>query len=97
MDSLETKEKGPLYCIMQGTLLNALCDLNGKEIQKEGEICIRTVDSLCCTIEANINIVKQLHSNKKKKERKRTAKKLFAGSGIAATILQLSCTVVLSR
>ena len=49
------------------------------------------------TIEANINIVKQLHSNKKKKERKRTAKKLFAGSGIAATILQLSCTVVLSR
>ena len=76
MDSLETKEKGPLYCITQGTLLNALCDLNGKEIQKEGEICIRIVDSLCCTIETNINIVKQLHSNKKKIKKKNKEKEL---------------------
>ena len=27
-------------CIAQGTLLRALCDLNGKEIQKRGDICV---------------------------------------------------------
>ena len=62
---------------------------------KKGEICKRIADSLCCTVETNINIVKQLHSNlkKKKKQRKRTAKKLFAGSGTAVTILELPCSI----
>ena len=42
-----------------------LCgDLNGKEIQNSGAICIYMADSLCCTVE-NDNIVKQLYSNKK--------------------------------
>ena len=27
--------------------------LNGKEIPKRGDICIRTADSLCCTVETN--------------------------------------------
>lgn len=40
--------------IEQGTLLNALDDLNGKEILKGGDICICVVDSLCCTAETNI-------------------------------------------
>ena len=31
-----------------------LCDdLNGKEIQKRGDICICIADSLCCTVETN--------------------------------------------
>ena len=38
------------YCVAQGTLLSGLCDLNGKEIQGRGNICIRTADSLCCTV-----------------------------------------------
>ena len=46
-------------CIAQGTLLNALDDLNAKAIQKGGDICICKVDSLCCR-----NIIKQLRSNK---------------------------------
>ena len=87
MDSLETKEKGPLYCIMQGTLLNALCGLNGKEIQKEGEICIRRVDSLCCTIETNIIIVKQLHSNKKKRKKEKELQKNY----LLVVVLQQFC------
>ena len=37
-----------------------LCgDLNGKEIQKRGDICIHIADSLCCTAETNTT----LHSN----------------------------------
>ena len=28
-------------------------DLNGKEIQKRGDICIRIADSLCYTVETN--------------------------------------------
>ena len=39
-------------------------DLNGKEIQKRGDICIHMTGSLCCTAENN-NIVNQLYSNKK--------------------------------
>ena len=40
-----------------------LCgDLNGKEIQKRGDMCIRVADSVCCTVEDNI--VKQLYTNK---------------------------------
>ena len=34
-----------------------LCgDLNGKEIQKRGDICIRIADSLCCTVETNTTL-----------------------------------------
>ena len=40
-------------CTAQGTLLNALCDLNGKEIQERGDICIHIADSFCCTVETN--------------------------------------------
>ena len=28
-------------------------DLNGKDIQKRGDICIRIADSLCCTAETS--------------------------------------------
>ena len=41
-----------LYSVLFG-------DLNGKEIQKRGDMCICTVDSLCCTVETD-NTVKQL-------------------------------------
>ena len=31
-----------------------LCDdLNGKEIQKGGDMCVYTADSLCCNLETN--------------------------------------------
>ena len=37
-----------------------LCgDLDGKEIQKRGDICIQIADSLCCTAEID-DTVKQL-------------------------------------
>ena len=42
------------YCIAQGTLLSG--DLNGKEIQKRGDICIRIADSLCRTAETNTTL-----------------------------------------
>ena len=44
-----------LYSVLYG-------DLNGKEIQKRGDMCICIADSLCCTVEI-YNIVKQLYSN----------------------------------
>ena len=45
-------------------LYSKVCgDLNGKEIQKRGNMCIHIADSLCCRAETN-NIVKQIHSNK---------------------------------
>ena len=44
------------YCTAQGILLNALCDLNGKEIQKGGDICTGITDSLCCTAETNTTL-----------------------------------------
>ena len=47
------------YCIAQGTLLNALCDLNGTEIQGRGGICVCMADSIYCIAETN-NIVKKL-------------------------------------
>ena len=31
-------------------------DLNGKEIQKAGHICICIADSLCCTVETNTTL-----------------------------------------
>ena len=54
-----------LLCIKQITNENRLystgnsmlCgDLNGKEIQKRGDICICTADSLHCTIETNTTL-----------------------------------------
>ena len=41
------------YCIAQGILLYALSDLNGKETQKRGDICMHIADSICCTVESN--------------------------------------------
>ena len=39
-------------CTAQGTLQSVFCgDLNGKEIQRRGDICIRIADLHCCTIE----------------------------------------------
>ena len=36
---------------------SVLCgDLNGKEIQKRGDICICIADSLCCTVETNTTL-----------------------------------------
>ena len=43
-----------IYCTAQGTLVNALCDLNGKEIKKRKGICI--ADSLYCTVETNATL-----------------------------------------
>ena len=54
------------YCIAQGTLMHC-GDLNGKEVQKRGDIYIYIYisDSLCYTTETNTAfIVKQLHANK---------------------------------
>ena len=39
-------------------------DLNGKKIQKRGDMCVRIADVLCSTAET-INTVEQLYSNKK--------------------------------
>ena len=34
-----------------------LCgDLDGKEIQKRGDVCVHTADSLCCTAETHITL-----------------------------------------
>ena len=41
-------------CIAQGTLLCG--DLNGKEIQGRGDICIHVADALCCTAETNTTL-----------------------------------------
>ena len=41
------------FCTAQGTLLMLCGDINGKEIQKGGDICIHIADSLCCTVEGN--------------------------------------------
>ena len=42
------------YCIPKGTLLCG--DLNGKEIQKRGDICICISDSLGCIVETNTTL-----------------------------------------
>ena len=44
------------YCIAKGALFNALWYMKEKEIQKRGDICIYTVDSLCCTAETNTTL-----------------------------------------
>ena len=43
-------------CIAQGTLFNALYDLNGKEIQKRGDVCKYIADSPCYTAETNTTL-----------------------------------------
>ena len=44
------------YWIAQ-ELCSVLCgDLNGKEIQKRGNICLCIADSLCYTVETNITL-----------------------------------------
>ena len=49
------------YCIAQGTLLDALGDLSGMEIQKRGDTGMCIADSLCCMVETSTT---QLNSNK---------------------------------
>ena len=44
------------YCIAQGTLLMLCGDLNEKEIQERGDICVRRADSLCCTAGTNTTL-----------------------------------------
>ena len=43
------------YCIAQGTLLDAF-DLDGKEIQKRGDIFIHIADSLYLTVESSTTL-----------------------------------------
>ena len=45
-----------IYCIAQGTLINALWHLNGKEIKKRGSIFLCIADSHCCTVETNTTL-----------------------------------------
>ena len=52
-----------LLCINR-ELMRICGDLTRKEIEIRGDICIYIVDSLCCTVETEHNIVKQLYSNK---------------------------------
>jgi len=41
-------------CVQLREPHSLLCgDLNGKEIQKRGDVCVQTADSLCCTVGAN--------------------------------------------
>ena len=44
------------YCVAQGTLFNTLSDPNGKEIQMEGDTCIRMADSFHCTVKINTTV-----------------------------------------
>ena len=47
-----------------------LCDdLNGKEIQNRGDICIRIADSLCCTAEHTTQLNEYIPLKIKKKKR----------------------------
>ena len=59
------------YWTAQGTLLSALCDLNGKEIQGRGDIGACVADSLRCIAEPNTTL-QRLDSNLKKKSKKKT-------------------------
>ena len=44
--------------MIQHRKLNLMCggDLNGKEIQKRGDICIPIADLLFCTVETNTKL-----------------------------------------
>ena len=52
------------YCIVQGTLSVLCTDLDGREIQKRGDLCKHIADSLCGTAETS-NTGKQLYPNQK--------------------------------
>ena len=43
-------------CIAQGTHLVHCGNLNGREVQKGGDICMCMADSLCCAVEANTTL-----------------------------------------
>ena len=48
--------------------MRTLCgDLNGGEVQKGGDICVRTADSFCSIVETN-NMVKQLYISKNERK-----------------------------
>ena len=48
-------------------LYSVLCgDLNGKEIQKGGDVCIYGADSLCCAAETNKHRKATILKKKKK-------------------------------
>ena len=50
-------------------MCSVLCgDLNGKEIQKRGDMCIHTADSFHCTVETNTTLLNNYTSIKKKKK-----------------------------
>ena len=49
MRTYSTAQHRELYSVLCG-------DLNGKEIQKRGDICIRITDSLCCVAETNTTL-----------------------------------------
>ena len=56
-EALERNQPMKTYCIAQGTRLNALCDLNGEEVQKEGVyVYVWLTDSFCCTGETNATL-----------------------------------------
>ena len=60
-----------IYRIAQGTLVMLCGDLNEKEIQKSGAICIQIGGSLCCTVEINTTLANNYISikiNLKKKK-----------------------------
>ena len=51
-----TVEHRELYSVLCG-------DLDGKETQKSGNICILPADSLCCTADTD-NIAKQVYADR---------------------------------
>ena len=58
-----------------------LCgDLNGKEIQKRGDMCIHTDDSFHCTVETNTTLLNNYTSIKKKKKRNQGFSRWSSGS-----------------
>ena len=42
--------------IAQGTHLVHCGDLNGREVQKGGDICMCTADTFCCAVEADTTL-----------------------------------------
>ena len=57
-------------------------DWNGKEVQKQGGVCGRTVDSLCSTAESNTALQSNyilIKINLKKKKRKKMTCKIRLG------------------
>ena len=50
-------------------MCSVLCgDLNGKEIQKRGDMCIHIADSFHCTVETNTTLLNNYTSIWKKKK-----------------------------